>query len=929
MGFSTPPSPPGDVLSPAALVARGGELDAIKSLLTREEGFVRAMVLEGEPGVGKTSLWEQGLVWGRERGLRVLVARASEAEAELPFAGIIDLLDGIADEELEAVPAPQLRALGVALYRADPTDRPPDAQVISLAVLSALRALAERDKLVVAVDDVQWMDRASEAALSYAARRLDLEPVTFLLSRRPGRRTAFEKAFSNERAERVAVGTMTLGAIRQILARRLGLRLPHHLLRRVFDTTLGNPLFAIEVGRMLTGRGLDTLGQDLPLPDDVEDLLGLRVADLDDSARRLLLALALDADLRIAQLHDLAGPGVVETGVQAGVVVLDGERVRPAHPLLAAAAKRQAIESEKRELHLGLAQVVADEQRRALHLALATVTPEEVLAERIAAAAELGAARGATRLAVDLATHALRLTPPGSSAEVARLLALGRYLHDAGEKQRVTDLLSSRVGSLPPGAARVTAYLLLTGGVVEGNADILQLLKKALADAGDEQPLRGRVLARLAENEAVIEVRQVARADERAAEAVAACEMGGPDERRLAVYTLAWTQALRGRPVAHLAEMYDALSTDPAFLSGNPTRVVGQRLVWRGEIQQARAVLESYRALAEERAEASPYALARLHLCELELRAGGWAEAQRLLDDWAASTDSALLHWPMYERCRGLLAAGRGDPDARRWASRAVALAESTGIRWDWLEATRTLGLADLLEKNPHESVRHLRAVWDHTRREGVLDPGAFPVGPDLVEALVEDESYDAARGVVEILADLATSQDHPWARVGAQRGTAMVEISSDSFSDSAGGALEAAATAYRELGLRFDESRTLLALGRAQRRARKWGAARDVLERAIAAFEAIGSPGWADDARAELQRVGARRPTSPGRLTATERRVADLAAEGLANKEIARKLVVTVNTVEFHLRNTYAKLGIRSRVQLASRLREMDDSRP
>ncbi len=156
-----------------------------------------------------------------------------------------------------------------------------------------------------------------------------------------------------------------------------------------------------------------------------------------------------------------------------------------------------------------------------------------------------------------------------------------------------------------------------------------------------------------------------------------------------------------------------------------------------------------------------------------------------------------------------------------------------------------------------------------------------------------------------------------------------MVAIGSESFGDSAGETLEAAATAYRDLGLRFDEARTLLALGRAQRRARKWGAARDVLERAIAAFEAIGSPGWAGDARAELQRVGARRPPSAGSLTVTERRVAELAAEGLANKEIARKLVVTVSTVEFHLRNTYAKLGIRSRVQLAARLREMDDSQP
>ena len=141
--------------------------------------------------------------------------------------------------------------------------------------------------------------------------------------------------------------------------------------------------------------------------------------------------------------------------------------------------------------------------------------------------------------------------------------------------------------------------------------------------------------------------------------------------------------------------------------------------------------------------------------------------------------------------------------------------------------------------------------------------------------------------------------------------------------------ALEAAAASYRDLGLAFDEARTLLPLGRAQRRAKKWGAARDVLERAVAAFEAIGSPGWADDARAELERVGARRSATTGGLTATERRVAELAVEGLANKEIARTLVVTVNTVEFHLRNTYAKLGIRSRVQLASALQGIDDPPP
>ena len=159
----------------------------------------------------------------------------------------------------------------------------------------------------------------------------------------------------------------------------------------------------------------------------------------------------------------------------------------------------------------------------------------------------------------------------------------------------------------------------------------------------------------------------------------------------------------------------------------------------------------------------------------------------------------------------------------------------------------------------------------------------------------------------------------------GAQRGAALVAIHGDAYTDAAGEALEAAAASYGDLGLAFDEARTLLALGRAQRRAKKWGAARDVLER-----HGRGLRGH------RLARLGRRRPRRartggrppPGRaggLTATERRVADLAVEGLANKEIARTLVVTVNTVEFHLRNAYAKLGIRSRVQLAARLQEVD----
>ena len=921
MGNAPPPSPrAATVPARQQLVAREQELSDVAEFLAWEGGHPAALVLEGEPGIGKTSLWERGVALGEERGLRVLSARASETETGLPFAAVIDLLDGVTDDELAGLPPPQLHALNVALYREEPDGRTAEPHAISLGLLTALRVLAASDELLVAIDDIQWLDPASDEALAYAVRRLGGQPITFVLARRPGGRSTLENASPPERLRRIQVSPISLGATRHLLASRLGLRLPHHVLRRVFDTTLGNPFFALEVGRALAGRDLDTLGEDVPVPDHVEDLLGLRVADLDPVVRRVLLALALDADLRAGQLQALVGAEGLDRALDEGVVVADGERVRPSHPLLAAAAIRHAAVGESRDLHRALADVVTNEQRRALHLAIARLTDDEELAARVAAAATAAAARGAPRLAVELGTHALRLTPPGSPSYVPRLLDLGRHLTVAGEKQRVTDLLATRADSLPDAASRVAAYLLLMQGVVRHNDDIRRLLDQALVEAGDDHALRAQVLVELAENEAVVTVAQIARADQRAAEAVASG--GRPEAHRHALTALAWTRALRGSPIADLCERWRALPGDRITVSQRPERVAGQRRVWRGEVAEARELLTSLRLEAEERAEPSSYALVRLHLCELELRIGGTSEAQRLLDEWGASADNRLLNWPMYERCRALLAAGRGDAEeARRWGRMALDRVEATGVRWDWLEAERALGLVALLEKAPADAVEHLGAVWDHTEREGVEDPGAFPVAPDLVEALVETDALDRARSVTARLAARAEAQEHPWARASTQRSEAMIGLAA-AYDDRAAAALEAAVTSYGDLGLGFDEARTLLVLGRAQRRARKWGVARDTLERSVTAFDAIGSPGWAEEARAELARVGSRRPTR-GLLTPTERRVAALAVDGLSNKEIARSLVVTVNTVEFHLRNTYAKLGIRSRMHLAARLRE------
>jgi DNA-binding CsgD family transcriptional regulator len=247
----------------------------------------------------------------------------------------------------------------------------------------------------------------------------------------------------------------------------------------------------------------------------------------------------------------------------------------------------------------------------------------------------------------------------------------------------------------------------------------------------------------------------------------------------------------------------------------------------------------------------------------------------------------------------------------------AVTRAEETGVGWDRLEASRARGTAALLGHDPRRAAEELGGVWAHTERVGVEEPGVFPVAPELVEALVGLGEIPKARAVSVRLRELADRQKHPWGLAAAKRCDGLIGLAGRA---PAGGVelLEQSVDEFGGLGLRFDRARTLLLLGRGQRRRKKWAAAREALEQAVAAFDELGSPGWAEEAKSELERVGARRAVPAGELTPAETRVAALAAQGLANKEIARTLFVSVHTVEVHLTHVYSKLGVHSRTQLA-----------
>jgi DNA-binding NarL/FixJ family response regulator len=906
----------------AGLTIFGRDAERLKvARFIDRRGTGGVLVLSGEPGIGKTTLWAAGLEAARQGEMLTLSARPSDAEAHLSFAGLIDLLEGVRVAGLGDVPEPQQRALEIALLQSEPHGGSPEPRAIALGLLNALKALADDRPVLVAVDDVQWLDGPSTDALAFAARRLEHDPVAFLLAKRPGPAASLERAFEQRRTETLEVGGMSHGALRRLLSERLGLTLSRPLLRRLAEATLGNPFFALEIGRRLAEDGLPSIGEDLPMPASIEDALSARVRGLPRDARRALLALALGGSIEPEILIHVAGPSGVEQAADSGLLAIEGHQVRVAHPLLASAATKHSLPSQRREIHLTLADATENPELRAQHLALATTRPDGVLAATVAFAADRAAARGAREEAVQLAQHALRLTPEDAPMRSDRVLGLGEYLRLAGDLQRLTDLMVPQIDLLSAGAARAQGWLLASDGAhVQSIEQYDAHLDHAIAESGDHLSIRLQAMARKAAYCAA-RVARIGETERWARETLPAATRQGPAVQRPMLYALGWASALAGHPISAVCEQFRTASDAAYHLTESPERVAWQQLVWRGEVAAARDALTRALALADERGELVSYAVQRLHLCELELRAGEWDPAEALLKEWAESTEQHLMFAPMYERCRSLLTAGRGDPsEARRWASAAIARSHSTGVWWDWCEASRARGQAELLDQDPQAASETLRAVWERTKREGVDEPGAFPVGPELVEALSEIGELEEALSVSDRLRRLAVVQQHPWGLASAKRAraTALLSVEHD---ETHARTLADAAADYEHLGLRFDRARTLLSLGRALRRHKQWAAARNALTSASTAFDQLGSPGWATRARAEARRVAGRPAQPKGTLTASEQQVAELAAKGLSNKQIAGSLYLTVHTVEVHLSRVYRKLGIDSRRQLPERL--------
>ena len=920
------------------LVGREEELHRVELFLEAARHAPRTLVIEGEAGAGKTSIWEAALAGAQRAGSRTLAARPAEAETSFAYAALSDLLRDDLDAIAE-LPTRQRRALEVALLLEDEGDDPPDQQSVALALLAVFRRLAEAHPLVVAIDDVQWLDAASALVLRYAVRRLDHGPVALLVAWRtaPGAPVPLEldRAPAAERLERLPLAPLSLGAVQRLLQDHLGFLPPRPAFRRLHELSGGNPFFALELARALRA-GTVRLEPGERLPVALDELVGARLEALSSHARRALAAAAAVAQPTVGLVEAVAGDGegALDEAEQAHIIVVRDGRVRFTHPLLASGAYAAIDASVRRDLHARAGVEVTDPEERARHLALAATGPDEGVASELEAAASRAEARGAPPAAAELYERAVRITPPEARGDVLRRTMYAAFsIFQSGDGRRARMMLDEVVSELGPGPERARALINLA--LVRSLDDDLRAAEALFRQALDEAGHDDEVLAAAGENIASILFRlreRLPEAVEHASTAARAATAAG------SAGWLGEALGIRVMAEAALGQQVQAARTLEATLElqadcedrramAQPLFQVAVVWLWWDELDRAKEAFERLLGRAREMGDEGslPYILVLAAQVECvrsdhALAAAHADEGYEISQQTGQETVRAYLL-----ALRALAHAVAGEPDAaRERAARALELADKTSGRPAEHFALAALGELELSLGRAAEASDALGPLVAFLRRERIREPGVARVVPNQVEALIALGELEAASELLEWYSENAEQLQRRSALAAAARCRGLLRAERGEL-EKALELLDSAVELSGAVPIPSEHGRALLAQGAVHRRARHKRAARDALEAAHAIFDGIGARAWAERARTELARVGGR-ARSTGGLTPTERRVAELVAEGLQTKQVAAALFVSAKTIEGHLTNIYAKLGVHSRAELA-RLRSRSSS--
>ena len=894
------------------LIGRDEESEIVDALVRHVADGGGSLLIRGEPGIGKSALLERARRQATATGAQILTAVGVESEAEFAFAGLHQLLRPILGLA-SALPGPQRQVLEAAFGVT--AEGRPDLFLVAMAALQILSRAAESASVVACADDAHWLDRASVQVLAFLARRLENEPVVLLAAVRSGFQTPIENAgirvLDVQRLSPLAAGEL------------LDLRAPdlHPIMRaRVLAEAAGNPLALVELPRAMPQSGLSLAPTTLTAR--LEQAFATRLRDLPPMTRLVMLAAALDSRASLGEVLAAARTplSVIEPAVQAGLVDIGEGEIRFRHPLIRSAVRQAANSGEVLEMYRALAEIVSDEERRLWHRAMAAVGRDEQVAAELERYASAAVRRGAVTAAAAALERAAGLTPNPrikghrlvSAAELGYELGLSDVVSRLAEEAKQLDLGSSD-------RARLTWLGEMTSGNVwiePGAAKTFVTIARQVANDGGDPDMALRSLVPVAHRAWWTRTRPTTR--RYLVEAAQSLSVPAGDPRVLAITALADPEETGPAVMSHVSRI--RLHEVPDAIAAMYVGIAAEK---SGDFALGARFLSAAVDGLRDQVRLGVLTQALVHYSWAATFAGEWTAAAA-----AAAEGAALAHetnQPQFgltgELIGALVSALRGnDPDV----DGVLARPEWSGIAMSGgpLLATAHLArAAAALGEGRHEAAfLALWPVFDET------DPVfhrfmRWPSVLDLVEAAAGSGQLDRLTAVMADLESIATRSKPAVLFAGLSGARPLLA------SDAAAGDLYESALSQDLSRTPFLRARTLYSYGRWLRHQRRNAEARAPLRNSMALFDALGARRWGGRARDELratgESVGRRRPPDAReRLTAQELQIAQLAARGLSNREIAERLFVSHRTIGSHLYHIFPKLGITTRAQLRDALR-------
>ena len=925
------PALPVTLSIPDLLLGRQRELAHIEELLTAAtEGTSAALLVHGEPGIGKSSLLRATLERAGELGFAVLRTRGFESESDIPFAGLLELLTPLLPLR-DRIPEVQARALGSALALEAPT--PFDRFAVPAGMLSLLAAAAEERPHLVCADDVHWLDDASREALIFVARRLGAEGVVLLCASRPQRDVL--EAFTG--VEALAVAPLDDATAAELLRREAPHRVSDEVAADLVATAHGNPLALTEIPRTLSAdelAGRQPLTGPVPAGERIEEAFARQLADLPAATREaLLVAAAMQTgrhDLFVKAL-DLRGlpADALDAALRAELVVLDG-RVDFFHPLLRSALYHAADPVQRRSVHATLAGLATSPARRAWHLAAAADAPDEEVAAALETAASEARARGGVIAGARAFERAANLSTD-DEARARRLLEAASDFAQAGAADHALALVD-QAQALVPGGALETEVVRVRGRVEmrrgkPGAAHDLLVAEADRIEADNPGAAASMLVEAAVAHMMTGDMEALVATGDRAREIL-------PPGFDPVIEVLAGVLVGEAHAALGHEDEADAL-LDPAmpfltseYVLGMPSELVGmagQCAIWYERWDRATAVLDHLVTVARDASAINHIIYPLTAHAVLDFRRGHWgaaladaAEAARLARE---TRTTPLMTFALAVLAHVEAAMGRRD-DARAHGRESVQLADMLGGPAISVYGLNALAL-DALGAGEVEAATELYDRVHRTTQKLHTQRGVVQYGADRVEALARLGRTDEAFQALEEFADRLGGGRWALAALARCRGILADKTAEHHF--------QTALSHHMHDGQPFEKARTQLCYGERLRRDRRRADARELLGEALDVFERLGATPWADRARVELRATGGAAAEGGAaekeavaaagleELTAHELQIARLVAYGMTNREVAAKLFLSPKTIEYHLSQIYRKLDLRSRTQLAS----------